>query len=179
MKNQLPTAQVHTRVSFETGARSNECWFCQIQNQYFTAIFERRRNYQKQTFQRILTRFKEKFWVENWFSICGKSFKLYLVNLILNDNLHNIYAKNRPFENVLLFFPDTSESQKSEQFNQQEFYEKCDVNTDQLVVENKDVKNAAEDTVYTLTDINDDTASSGPSSDEESTSNESSSNSSC
>ena len=101
-----------------------------------------------------------------------------VVNLILNDNLHNIYAKNRPFENVLLFFPDTSESQKSEQFNQEEFYEKCDVNTDQLVVENKDVKNAAEDTVYTLSDINDDTASSGPSSDEESTSNESSSNSS-
>ena len=89
--------------------------------------------------------------------------------------LANISAKNRPFENVLLFFPDTSESQKSEQFNQQEFYEKCDVNTDQLVVENKDVKNATEDTVYTLSDINDDTTSSG----EESTSNESSSNSSC
>ena len=98
-----------------------------------------------------------------------------VVNLILNENSHNISAKNRPFENVLLFFPDTSESQKSEQFNQQEFYEKCDVNTDQLVVENKDVKNATEDTVYTLSDINDDTTSSG----EESTSNESSSNSSC
>ena len=27
-----------------------------------------------------------------------------VVNFILNYNLHNIYAKNRPFENVLLFF---------------------------------------------------------------------------
>ena len=79
------------------------------------------------------------------------------------------------FLECVAVFPDTSESQKSEHFNQQEFYEKCDVNTDQLVVEHKDVKNAAEDTVYTLTDINDDTTSS----DEESTSNESSSNSSC
>ena len=73
-------------------------------------------------------------------------------------------------------FPDTSELQKSEHFNQQEFYEKCDVNTDQLAVEHNDVKNAAEATlVYTLSDINDETTSSG----EESTSNESSSNSSC
>ena len=77
------------------------------------------------------------------------------------------------------FFPDTFESQKTEHFNQQEFFEKCDANTDQPVDEHEYNTNVVENAVYTLSDINDDTASSGPSSDEESTSNESSSNSSC